>query len=171
MARRKFGEFSEEELSFLYTKVEKSRQLKEKSRIDLSVTDMIGYEFETDIEKKVLNNLKLKIIESLLNCTDFQFTETQELIIYDSVDESDKDYRNKLNYMGLEILNKEKSRLKRIAKKNTRFVLVEKYIKKIYKKKKSNIPIAANINVFLANMFPYQDENPYDEENPYFDFY
>lgn len=169
MARRKYGEFSEEELSFLYTKVEKIRHLKEKSRIDLSVTDMIGFDM-TDIEKKVLNDLKIKIIESLLNCTDFQFSEAQELIIYDSVDESDKDYRNRLNHMGLEILNKEKSRLKRIAKKNTRFVLVEKYIKKIYKKKKSNIPIAANINVFLANMFPYQDENPYDEENPYFDF-
>lgn len=103
MARRKFGEFSEEELTFLYKKVEKNRHLKEKTRIDLSITEMVMPDYDnSNLDRKKLNDLKFKIIDSLLNCTYFQFTEYLELVIYDSEDESDREYRHKLNLIGLE---------------------------------------------------------------------
>lgn len=144
----KTKDFTQDELSFLSSKIERGTILVEKERIDITG---LNSEFETlsfdgqqylNYKKQNLNKdsgaIKKKILETLLTCKDFSIEILNddyeiygaELVTYDTFEETDEQYKTRMHFCGREMIRKEKAKQKRDSLKETRKVLFEKTKKK-----------------------------------------
>jgi hypothetical protein len=175
-------EFTKDELDFLFSKIERGTILIEKERIDITRLRSAFETFHFN-GKKYLNYekpnfksdeiIKKKIIDTLLTCKDFEIeslgcdyeTYGYELVIYDTIEETEEDYMIRLKTLGREIIRKERAKQKINSSREARKVLFEKTKKKISKPKKE-YPIPMHVNMYRYNDFglriiPYPEDVPF----------
>lgn len=146
MAKTK--DFTQDELDFLFKKIERGTILTEKESIDLGelyldynsvITNNIQviYKHTNSLNDKFFKELKNKIIDALQNSDNFDFSfydDCGTLNLYNSRKETDDEYMNRIKLSGRYELNREKSRQRRNIKKETRKVIFEKTEKKKIRK-------------------------------------
>ncbi len=185
MAKTK--DFTPDELSFLFEKIERGIIVTERERIDLNMlTGLYQHMSYRDrnatfpspeihlnyknknLDTKNIDELKQRVINALLNGGEFEFESNGDdygyssdatLVLYDSRSETEDEYMNRLYSYGREIIYKEKIKQKRNAKKEARKVLFEKTKKKIKKSKKEHpVPVPA-MHRFenLRPLYPHED--------------
>lgn len=135
-------DFTVEEMEFLFKNIERGKFMFEKERIELiSITDKIEYKtingkiypylipsFESDLKQKA------KILKAITECDDFGFDYYGDgeciLVTYKLQLEPYEIYIERLNTEGRMLIIKERLRLTRKSRQETRMVLIEKFKKK-----------------------------------------
>lgn len=143
--------FTEAEIEFLKNTIERKTVIIEKEKIDLNDIGLFQIENQVFNDKNYLflagqkrdsnhiSEKKEKLIQAINNCDDFNIEtyggyddydncSESTLITYDLVPESDELFMERIKFFGRAILQREKAKLSRLRKLETRKVLFEKTI-------------------------------------------